>query len=118
MRMTENPGEGRGRVALLYRPYRFVGYFLISLATLCLLSQCGLEYIPYLSQPVSLGANDADKTFKFIRTGDNTEVEFLGFEVYYKFYIESQEPDDSITTFSALFPNGFRNFHFLAQFSC
>jgi len=92
----------------LHRPYRFVDYFLLFLATLCLLTQCGLEYIPYLSEPVSLGANDADKTYKFIRTGDNTEAEFLGFEIYYKFYITSQEPDDTITTFSALFSNGFK----------
>ena len=107
MRMTRNQGEGRGREDLLYSPYRFVGYFLISLVTLCFLPQCGLEYIPYLSEPVSLGANDTDKTFQFIRTGDNTEAEFLGFEVYYKSYIESQEPDDTITTFSDLFSNGF-----------
>ena len=107
MSMTGNPGEGRGREGLLYRPHRFVGYFLISLAILCFLPQCGLEYLPYLSQPISLGANDADKTFQFIRTGDNTEAEFLGFEVYYKFYIESQEPDDTITIFNALYSNGF-----------
>ncbi len=91
----------------MYRPYRFVGYFLISLATLCFLPQCGLEYIPYLSQPVSLGANDADKTFQFKRISDNTEAEFLGFEIHYKFYTEIEAPDDTIVTYSALSPNGF-----------
>jgi len=108
MSMTGNPGgEGRGREGLLYRPHRFVGYFLISLAILCFLPQCGLGYIPFLSEPLSLFANDADKTFQFKRTSDNTEAEFLGFEIYYKFYTESVEPDNTIITYSALSPNGF-----------
>ena len=106
MSMTGNPGEGRGREGLLYRPHRFVGYFLISLAILCFFPQCGLEYIPYLSQPLSLGSFVND-TFQFIRTTEYAETEFLGFEIYYKFYKQGQSPDNTITDFNTLITRGF-----------
>ena len=91
----------------MLKPYRFVVHFLISCVALCVLPQCGLEYIPYLSEPVSLGSYVND-TFQFIRTTDNTETEFLGFEIYYKFYKTDQDPDDTITDFYTLITRGFR----------
>ena len=107
MKMTGKPGEGRGRVSRLPKPDRFLFYFLVSFTSICLLPQCGLEYIPYLSEPLSLGSF-VDDTFQFIRTTENTEAEFLGFEIYYKFYKTDQSPDDTITDFNTLITRGFR----------
>lgn len=69
-------------------------------AVLCVLPQCGLEYLPFLKAPADPDVRDADKIFEFTRT--NTELEFRGYELYYKFYTIDQDPNTTITTLAGL----------------
>ncbi len=58
-------------------------------AVVCL-SGCGLEVYPYLSKPVvSSPVSVTDQAFSFSNPGDNPTDIFEGYEIYYKFYLES-----------------------------
>ena len=62
-----------------------------------LLSGCGLEDLLYLNPPENPVAHPGDKTFTFYKTLENSELEFRGFEIYYKFYTWDQYPESNIT---------------------
>lgn len=74
---------------------------------ICLLTmaQCGLEYLPFLTPPTSLG--QAGKTFSVRKTAANDtesalEWEYRGIELYYKFYLPSATLDNNLTELSEL----------------
>lgn len=47
---------------------------------------CGIDELPVLSPPLKLTESDSNGTFSFKILTSNSELEFRGFEVYYKFY--------------------------------
>ncbi|MBW8003941.1 MAG: hypothetical protein FVQ80_18420 [Planctomycetes bacterium] len=65
--------------------------------SLLFLSGCGLEDLLYLNPPENPVAHPGDKTFTFYKTLENSELEFRGFEIYYKFYTWDQYPESNIT---------------------
>lgn len=74
---------------------------------ICLLTmaQCGLEYLPFLTAPISLG--QAGKTFSVRKSVANDsesalEWEYRGIELYYKFYLPTDPPENNLTELSEL----------------
>jgi hypothetical protein len=63
------------------------------LAAIPLLIQgCGLEYLTFLNPPGTPGlASSLTPTFTVQATTANNEIEFRGFELYYKFYSDSSQ---------------------------
>ena len=86
---------------------------LVLVLPICLLTmaQCGLEYLPYLTPPVSRGPSG--DTFIVRKTAANdtesaVDWEYLGIELYYKFYLTGATPDNNLTELSELNAKGFR----------
>ena len=80
---------------------------LVLVLPICLLTmaQCGLEYLPYLTPPESRGPSV--KTFIVRKTVANDtesalEWEYLGIELYYKFYLQGDPTDYNLTELSEL----------------
>jgi hypothetical protein len=68
---------------------------------------CGLEHFVILSSP--LGNNlPGTSTFQFQATSDNSEIEFRGFELYYKIFATSATPVNYYNTFDDLVAAGYR----------
>jgi len=90
----------------LLKPLLILPMFLLTMA------QCGLEYLPYLTPPISLGPSV--NTFTVRKPVDNdTEIDlpewqYLGIELYYKFYLPTDTPDNNLTELSELNTTGFR----------
>jgi hypothetical protein len=80
---------------------------------ICLLAmaQCGLEYLPFLTAPVSIGPSV--DIFSVRKTAANDtesaiEWEYQGIELYYKFYLPTETPDNNLTELIELNAKGFR----------
>jgi hypothetical protein len=80
-------------------------------AILTFLPQCGLESIPYLTPPVSLGRSA--NTFNVQKTDANDaeenppEWQYRGIELYYKFYLPGDATELNLTELSQLQSRGF-----------
>ena len=70
-----------------------------------LTAACGLETFPYLSAPQP--GSSTGVTFIFLKTTENSEPEFRGFELYYRLYRSGQFPDSDITDQGSLAARGF-----------
>jgi len=84
---------------------------LVSMLLILLLNTCGIEqFIPQLnppSNPVKSG-----ETVSFWKTTNNSETEFIGFDLYYRMYRSQDNPDpNDIVEFQDLGVNGFRRIH-------
>jgi hypothetical protein len=79
---------------------------MVTLAVLLGISGCGLESYLLLNPPTAVSST-ASGEFKFKADSTNNEYEFLGFEVYYKFYLTSETPNNSINTFEQLKTDSF-----------
>jgi hypothetical protein len=78
-------------------------------AGLASISGCGLEYYSLLNPPNPIYGTSTDGTFQFSAGSANNEFEFLGFELYYKFYRPVLDsPENSINTFEELQTKSFR----------
>ena len=90
----------------LLKPLLILPMFLLTMA------QCGLEYLPYLTPPISLGPSGT--TFSVRKTAANDteknipEWKYLGIELYYKFYLQGALTDYNLTELSELNAKGFR----------
>ena len=83
----------------ILKPLLILPMFLLTMA------QCGLEYLPYLTPPMSLGPSGT--TFSVRKTAANDtesalEWEYLGIELYYKFYLQGADTDYNLTELSEL----------------
>jgi len=67
-----------------------------------------LESFIVLSQPVADISANTSYLFRFTKTVDNNEAEFLGFELYYKLYGLTQSVENDIGTFDELATHSFR----------
>lgn len=83
---------------------------LVCLFMCLLLTACGLESSVYLEPPKFFSFSPASKTFTFSKTLVNSEMEFRGFELYYKFYTYTinQLTDNNIKDQKILLTKGFR----------
>lgn len=71
---------------------RILDIFHLILFIFLLCISCGIDEIPVLSKPQYGSINTIDKYFEFDVTKDNSEEEFRGFEVYYKFFSTNSDP--------------------------
>ena len=71
------------------------------------LAGCGLERFVILAAPVAI-INAADDRFEFRATSDNSEVEFRGFELYYRVFSTSDIPVNFYNTFDELVAAAYR----------
>jgi len=80
-----------------------------SLAALLGMAGCGLESFMLL-QPPTANQSPPPGKFQFYAGSENNEFEFLGFELYYKFYHPSDSADDyiNISSFEQLLARSFR----------
>jgi hypothetical protein len=118
VRMTGKPGEGRGtifasdlfRISSLMKLLKLLKPVLFLPVCFLTIAQCGLEYLPFLTAPISLGPSGT--TFIIRKTADNDtesslEWEYQGIELYYKFYIPTDFPDNNLTELSELIAKKF-----------
>ena len=75
-------------------------------------SNCGIEDFPAFLESPAKGFTAAP-VFEFLATAENSETEFLGFELYYKFYLGPSDPQiqddrETIGVFDDLVVRGFR----------
>jgi hypothetical protein len=69
--------------------------FLLLIFPLFLLGSCGLQYLVYLAPPTFVDYSAVGDTFTFKKTAANSELEFEGFELYYKLYAEQPSSADT-----------------------
>ncbi|MBN2443413.1 MAG: hypothetical protein JXJ04_18775 [Spirochaetales bacterium] len=98
----------------------------LCLCLFCLCLTCGIDEIPVLSKPQKGNTSDTFNTFEFRITENNgcvegcykTEPDFLGFEIYYKFFssdLDGQNAANSQSnklTVNELESNSFRRISF------
>ena len=91
---------------------RVIVALIASVLLILLLNTCGIEQFIQLNQPST--PQKVGPTITFRKTTNNSEQEFIGFDLYYRFYDAGQNPFSDLSDiieFEDLGTNGFRRLH-------